>query len=132
MNERRKHVLQDLDSALARLAEALDSPKTDLNRDASIQRFEFTFELYWKALKIEAGAAGLRVSSPRDAIRAAFQLGYLEDDALPFTMLDDRNRTSHLYTQEMAQEVYARLPSYLLLIKATLARIRAADAGGPD
>ena len=51
MNDRRERLLADLESALERLSEALAAPKTDLNRDASIQRFEFTFELFWKSLK---------------------------------------------------------------------------------
>ena len=42
MNERRERLMSDLDSALERLSEALAAPKTDLNRDASIQRFELT------------------------------------------------------------------------------------------
>jgi len=41
--------LGSFNKALGRLAEALDAPASDLVRDASIQRFEFTFELAWKA-----------------------------------------------------------------------------------
>ncbi len=34
--------------AMVRLADALQQPKTEWTRDASIQRFEFTFELAGK------------------------------------------------------------------------------------
>jgi nucleotidyltransferase substrate binding protein (TIGR01987 family) len=124
MNERRERLLADLDSALERLSEALAAPKTDLNRDASIQRFEFTFELFWKSLKLEAESAGLRAFSPKDAIRAAFQIGLLADDPQPLEMLEDRNRTSHLYKAALAEEVYKRLPGYLSLMSRAAAAIR--------
>lgn len=39
------------EKALRRLEEALDKPESAIVRDASIQRFEFTFELAWKAIQ---------------------------------------------------------------------------------
>ena len=128
MNERRERLLADLESALERLSEALSAPKTDLNRDASIQRFEFSFELFWKALKLEAEDAGLRAFSPRDAMRAAFQIGLVADSPMPLQMLEDRNRTSHLYKAAMAEEVYERLPNYLALMRRSAAAVRASNA----
>lgn len=38
-------------NALKQLEKALNEPKTEYTRDASIQRFEFTYELAWNALK---------------------------------------------------------------------------------
>ena len=108
----------DLRAALERLGEALREPKTDIVRDAAIQRFEFSFELFWKALKARAEDEGLRVVSPRESFRAAFQLGLLDDDEQVFQMLEDRNRTSHLYNATMAEEVFARLASYYVLMSA--------------
>lgn len=40
--------LEQLSKALASLEEALTVEKTDLSRDASIQRFEFCVKLAWK------------------------------------------------------------------------------------
>lgn len=64
-------LVRDLTAALDRLGEALREPKSDIVRDAAIQRFEFSFELFWKALKARAENDGLRVVSPREALRAA-------------------------------------------------------------
>lgn len=36
----------DVRAALERLGEALREPKNDIVRDAAIQRFEFSFELF--------------------------------------------------------------------------------------
>ena len=47
--ERVKERLHVARRALATLAQALNEPKTPMNRDASIQRFEYSYEAVWKA-----------------------------------------------------------------------------------
>ena len=53
--------VETLAKALTRLCEALENPETDLTRDASIQRFEFCFELAWKAIQEHARKEGWEV-----------------------------------------------------------------------
>ena len=53
--------------ALERLETALARPEDDITRDACIQRFEFTFELAWKAIQRQARAEGLECVSPGSA-----------------------------------------------------------------
>jgi nucleotidyltransferase substrate binding protein (TIGR01987 family) len=71
--------LEPLQRALQSLEEALAQPKNEFTRDASIQRFEYTFELCWKVLKryIEA-VAGLQEYNIKDLFRAAGKLGLIE------------------------------------------------------
>lgn len=111
MNERAA-VLASLESALARLQSSLAQPKTEWTRDAAIQRFEFTFELCWKALRRFAKHEGLDVGTPREAFKTAMKLGWIDDDPVWLRMLEDRNRTSHTYNETTAEEIYARLPAY--------------------
>ena len=113
----------DLGAALARLGEALREPKTDIVRDAAIQRFEFSFELFCKALKARAESDGLRVVSPREALRAAFQLGLLDEDEQVFQMLEDRNKTSHLYNAAMAEDVFSRIPDHHALMTGVAGKL---------
>lgn len=113
----------DVRAALERLGEALREPKNDIVRDAAIQRFEFSFELFWKALKSRAENEGLRVVSPRESLRAAFQLGLLDDDEQVFQMLEDRNRASRLYNAAMAEDVFSRIPAYHALMTATASKL---------
>lgn len=85
-------------------------------RDATIQRFEYTFELAWKLFRKVARIEGLEVNSPRQAIRAAYDVGLLEDIDLWFELLEDRNRTSHTYDESTATQVFesaGRLPTAL-------------------
>lgn len=98
--------------ALGRLRNALAQPKSEWTRDAAIQRFEFTFELAWKAIARRARAEGVECASPRQAFKTALRLGWIHDDDVWLTMLDDRNRTSHTYHEPTAEEIYTRLEDY--------------------
>jgi len=74
-----KSQLEDLSKALQRLKEATELENNPIHQDASIQRFEFTFELAWKVLREIEKQEGLQVASPRDAIRKAADIGLIEN-----------------------------------------------------
>jgi nucleotidyltransferase substrate binding protein (TIGR01987 family) len=91
--------LRSLTDALARLEAALAQAKTEWTRDAAIQRFEFSFELAWKAVSVCARSEGMEARSPREALRIAHRLAWIDDEDLWLRMLDDRNRTTHTYNE---------------------------------
>lgn len=126
--EERRRVLASFEAAVGRLQAALAQPKTEWTRDAAIQRFEFTFELAWKIVTRFARAEGIECPSPRQALKAAFRLGWVEDDHLWLSMLDDRNRTSHTYHEPTAEEIFGRLPKYASALGKLHGRL--ASAGG--
>ena len=103
--------LEDFEKASARLDEALNKTSfEDLEKDGVIQRFEFTFELAWKTLKDYLEDQGiLDVSTPKKAIRKAFQENLFTDSDLWLQMQEDRNLLSHLYKQEMADKIFANI-----------------------
>ena len=68
-----KQRLDSFSQALDRFTEALSEADTPMNRDATIQRFEFTFELAWKALQAALRREGLDCASPKSCLRAASQ-----------------------------------------------------------
>ena len=94
-------------TALARLDDALAQPDDEFVRDAIVQRFEFSFELGWKAMQAHLLDLGTPTGAPRPAIRAAVAVGLLgEPDANAWlAMLDARNLTMHTYREEMAIEI---------------------------
>jgi len=117
--------IQQFGRALDRLREALNLPHDPVVRDACIQRFEFTFETAWKAIQSDAFGEGIECTSPRDCLRTAFRMGILdlrETDWL--TMVEDRNRTSHTYDEETAEEIYIALPRYSKLFEALLVTLQ--------
>jgi len=83
-----------------------------IQRDAAIQRFEFTFELAWKALKDLYYEKGIDLNSPKDVFRHVFASGDIQDEKIWLEMLKDRNLTSHTYNEPLACEVLAHLPKY--------------------
>lgn len=105
--------LNDYKRASARLN---DSTKIQIEHDivfdGVIQRFEFTFELSWKLIKMFLEYMGItEVKSPRAAIREAFAYGLVEDGEQWIDMMVDRNKTSHLYDEEEAKVIYEKIKS---------------------
>lgn len=108
---------QALTSAIARLHEVLAQPETDVSRDAAIQRFEFCFELAWKAIQERARNDGMDCQSPKSCLKLAFKNSWIADEPAWLAMLVDRNQTSHTYDEALAKEVYNRLRGYLPLFE---------------
>ena len=123
--------LAAFESALKRLKEALAQPKTEWTRDAAIQRFEFTFELAWKTAKRLAREQGMESVSPRHTLKEAFKLGWVPDDRIWMDMLEDRNRTSHTYKEQVAEEIYGRLSSYANALTGLLQKLKAENSANP-
>ena len=120
MSDKLRNLLRLLTTALSRLDLALAQPVNEFVRDSSIQRFEFTFELFWKSLKAYAEESGLEAFSPRDSIRIAFQLAVIQESPEWFRMLEDRNLTSHTYNEATADSIYSHLPTYTRLVRQAL------------
>lgn len=118
--------MDDLGKALERLKEALDAPldKHRLNIDATIQRFEFSIELFWKNFKNFVEHEKREVLSPRGAVAQAYQMKWIDDEKLWLNMLDDRNFVSHNYGQKSADEVYARIKIYYPEMKTSYEKLK--------
>jgi nucleotidyltransferase substrate binding protein (TIGR01987 family) len=134
-SERLEFSVEKLGRALDRLDEVLALPGEGPMIDATIQRFEFTVELFWRTLKRGIEERGRSVpATPADAVSAAWQADWLEEDEdFWIGMLKDRNRTSHLYEESAALEVYGRIRDYAPAIrrayKDLCRRFRLAPAG---
>ncbi|MGD0839393.1 MAG: nucleotidyltransferase substrate binding protein [Polyangia bacterium] len=97
--------------ALATLEELVHlANPTAVERDAAIQRFEYT--------------------SPRATIRACRDIGLLSDEqaVAALQMADDRNLTSHTYNEVLATNLWNRLAAHGDLLSAWLVGLRARAA----
>ena len=112
-----------LEQALATLDEVLAMSFSVIVRDATIQRFEYCFELSWKLLKKVLKADGIEVNSPRQAVRKAFENGYIDDIDVWFEMLEDSNMTSHTYDPNIAEKVYESAKELPVEARKVLAKI---------
>jgi nucleotidyltransferase substrate binding protein (TIGR01987 family) len=91
-----------LQSALVRGVGALN----DLEKEGTVQRFEYTVELAWKSLKdyIEFSGVELRSITPKTVIKAAFAARIISDGQLWVDMIDHRNLLSHKYDQALLSQ----------------------------
>lgn len=107
-----KDKISDLEKALTKLHESLkrDYKEDDIVIDATIQRFEFTYELSWKLMKAYLEYNGnLQGISPRRAIQESFKEGIIIDGEGWLKMLHDRNQTSHTYNEDTALEIFENI-----------------------
>ncbi len=106
--------MENFESALQRLEEALRMPLDATSRDAVILRFTFVYELAWKTLRrclIYDKVESSQVGTPRDVMKKAYQAHWLEDDRLWLDMADDRNLLVHTYNENLAVAVYEHIES---------------------
>jgi nucleotidyltransferase substrate binding protein (TIGR01987 family) len=122
--DRLKERLETARKALLSFGEALRQTATPMNRDASIQRFEYTYEAVWKAAQLYLrNRESLELASPSSVARACFQSGVLNEEQgrMALDMARDRNLTVHTYNEDLANRIYSRLAAYAGLMEHWLA-----------
>jgi nucleotidyltransferase substrate binding protein (TIGR01987 family) len=102
--------------ALSQLKEAVElaqqRPLSRLEAQGMIQAFEFTHELAWNTLKDfleDRGVQGLYGS--KDASRAAFKAGLIENGEAWMDMIQSRNLTTHTYDEATAAQIISAVRS---------------------
>ncbi|NJK82476.1 MAG: nucleotidyltransferase [Saprospiraceae bacterium] len=92
---------------------------SELERQGLIQTFEFTQELSWKVMKdyfVEQGNTD--ITGARDAFRAAFQVGLIDNGERWMNMIKSRNLSSHTYNEDVAEEIITQIIQfYYALLK---------------
>lgn len=114
--------LEKFNKALVALEAIYLKPVQDdrSNVDATIQRFEFTFELAWKFLKDYFIERDIELYYPREIIQEAFAVNLISDEDIWIKMLKDRNLTSHTYNEKLADEIYIRIKLYVPVLRSLL------------
>ena len=78
-------------------------------RSAMIQVFEVTIESSWKIMQrwIRINAdSDIHEKPKRELFRTAHQCGLITDPVAWWTFYEVRNRTSHTYHEDVAEEIY--------------------------
>ena len=118
LNER----VADFLKGVHQLERAVAQPYDEFTRDATIQRFEFCYELAWKMLKLRLEQEGISALTPRQALQEALQAGLTDDGNVWSEIQRYRNLTSHTYDEQLAEHVYAFILQKALAQFQTLAR----------
>ncbi len=117
-------------NALSTLQSILEESPSDIIRDATIQRFEYCTDLVWKVLQVYHASEGILCNSPKGCFRQALQTGLItpEDVIIGLSMIDDRNLTSHIYREEVASEIFQKIPGYYLCMIRVITAVETAVA----
>ncbi len=96
--------------SLKKAIEEYQKAPYDTMRDGVIQRFEFTAELAWKACREYLKEIGYaEINGPKPVMREAFSYGIIENEETWLRILTDRNLTSHVYSDDTANEIFSRI-----------------------
>jgi len=116
--------------ALVRFREALERKEAleregfgDIFLDLAVKRFEFTFEMSWKAIKRCLDFLGIEAKYPRACFKEAYALGLLKNESVWLEMIEQRNLTSHVYNQDEVKGILIRLDEYCLNFEELIARL---------
>lgn len=103
-----ENLTKDFKKANKRLKEACKSKPTRMNKDATIQRFEFTFELAWKTIQEYIKDQGFDCKSPKNCIREGARLEIIDNPEDWFEFLRKRNLIAHTYNEKLADKIYKK------------------------
>lgn len=122
--KRFEQVKSDFVNALNALEQSTIEAKSDLEIDGMIQRFEFTYELLWKLLKLYLEQEGIIAKTPRECFKEAYRLGLLTNEEKSLKMIDDRNMSVHLYDRTSSRDIFQRIKiDYVRIFQEILARM---------
>jgi nucleotidyltransferase substrate binding protein (TIGR01987 family) len=107
---------QNFQKALFQLEQAVllgeSRELSNLEKQGTIQAFEFTHELAWKTLKDFLQTRGnIEIYGSRDATREAFKNGLIQDGETWMEMIESRNLSSHTYNESVANEIVDKIAS---------------------
>jgi len=111
--------LWNLSKALKRFADVVDRKDdffaegfSDIYPDLMIKRFEFTYEMSWKALKRYLAYVGIKATNPRICFQEAYAQGVITDERIWLDMMDARNVSSHTYDENEISDILAKMPEF--------------------
>jgi len=98
--------LYNLSNALARFVEVVDNQNVyenkgfgDIYLDLLVKRFEFTYEMAWKALKRYLDFVGIDAKNPRAVFKEAYAQQIINNENIWLDMIEQRNLSSHIYDE---------------------------------
>lgn len=92
---------------LKNLKEALEiSSPSDLERDGTIQRFEYCYELVWKLAQRVLKDNEIETDTSKSVFRELGRLGWIANVEMWIDFQKMRNETGHEYGEQLAKKSY--------------------------
>lgn len=122
--------LLNLNNAYTKFIDVIDKKEQyiedgygDVFLDIAVKRFEFTFEMAWKACKRSLDYLGFSCMSPRDCLKEAFAQQLITDEKIWLEMLEQRNLSAHIYNEINIREIKYDLENYASQIKLLIDKL---------
>lgn len=98
-------------------------------RDSVIQRFEYCADLFWKLLKVyleEVEKVDVAINSPRGIVRETVKVKTMSEHEGEecINMVTSRNQTSHIYHEEIAEDIVQKVPKFYELMHKIVGRVQ--------
>ncbi len=104
--------LHNFNNALERFDAVIEGKETfykegfsDVYLDVAVKRFEFTFEMAWKAIRRYLDFVGITCKSPRACFKEAYVQGLLKEEEVWLEMIEFRNLSPHIYNEQEIEEL---------------------------
>jgi nucleotidyltransferase substrate binding protein (TIGR01987 family) len=107
------NALEKYESAVNRYEEFKSEGFGDVYLDLIVKRFEFTYEMSWKALKRYLEFLGFEVKNPRQTFKEGYAQQILDDESIWLDMIEQRNLSSHIYDELEISEILDKKENYL-------------------
>jgi len=89
---------------------SVEDTLVNIIKQGLIQSFEYTHELAWNVMKDYSYYQGnATIGGSRDATREALQLNIITNGTVWMEMIVSRNKTSHTYNKETADEIFVKI-----------------------
>lgn len=111
--------LYNFSRALDKLVEAIELKShlyslgfSNIYLDLIVKRFEFTFEMSWKAIKRYLNSVGIESLNPRSCFQEAYAQGLIKDESVWLEMIEQRNLSSHIYNESEISPIIQSVERY--------------------
>ena len=116
-SDRYKILLDHLDWNIQHLKDILKNPKTVYYRDASIQRFGFTFDSAFKCLKTFLEIEKKKCSDIDNCFNTAEEFGWFSDDGDWKLAVKDYRSIVNGFLDDQGDSVYNNLQNHLIFFE---------------
>ncbi len=107
------NALKRYEEAVKKYDELINEGFGDIYLDLIVKRFEFTYEMSWKALKRYLEFLGFEIKNPREAFKEGFAQNILNDEKIWLEMIEQINLSSHVYDENEIIEILNKKDKYL-------------------
>ena len=108
--------LFSLEEILEKIESKRDDEDFKIYRDSAIKRFEYSLEVARKLMSKYIEFVDKKINGQKLVLKKAFEFDLIEDK-IWLIMIDDRNLTTHEYSEALAEELLKDIYTYAVKLR---------------